>query len=129
MPISLTERAATELRDLIAQQNAATSSLRVWVAGGGCSGLSYGMALDDSAPEPDDQIFEHDGIKILVDNYSLNFMDGSTVDYVDDNLGGGFKIENPNAVSTCGCGSSFAAEGAEGAAAGGGGCGSCGCRS
>lgn len=126
--ITLTERAASELKELMASQDKASAALRVWVAGGGCSGLSYGMALDENEPEADDQVFVHDGIKVVIDALSLGYMEGSSVDYVDDTLGGGFKIENPNATSTCGCGSSFKAEGAEGAAAGGG-CGSCGCRS
>ena len=123
MPITLTDRAATELKDLMASQEKAEAALRIWVAGGGCSGLSYGMALDDSSPEEGDQVFVHEGIKIFVDGLSLQYMDGSSVDFVEDLMGGGFKIENPNAVSSCGCGSSFKTEGGEGAAAGG--CGSC----
>lgn len=123
--ITLTERAATELRDLIDGQEKKEAALRVWVQGGGCSGLQYGMYLDENAPEKDDNVFEHSGIKVFVDPYSLSLMDGSSVDYVDDVLGGGFKIENPNATASCGCGSSFKTEGSEGAA--GGGCGSCGC--
>jgi len=126
--ITLTPRAVTELQDLIKSQDKNGSALRVWVAGGGCSGLSYGMALDDSEPESDDKVFEQEGIKIYVDGLSLNYMEGSSVDYVDDTLGGGFKIENPNATSSCGCGSSFKTADSEGAAEGGG-CGSCGCRS
>jgi iron-sulfur cluster assembly accessory protein len=125
--ITLTERAATELKDLMKSQEQASAALRVWVQGGGCSGLSYGMALDCETPDESDQVFDHDGIKILVDPMSLNYMDGSSVDYVDDVLGGGFKIENPNATSSCGCGSSFKTEDSEGAS--GGGCGSCGCKS
>ncbi len=127
MAITLTPRAVTELKDLISTQDKADSALRVWVAGGGCSGLSYGMALDAEAPDAEDQVFEQDGIKIFIDALSLNYMDGSSVDYVEEQLGGGFKIENPNAVSSCGCGSSFKTEDSEGAS--GGGCGSCGCRS
>jgi iron-sulfur cluster assembly accessory protein len=123
--ITLTERAATELKDLIKSQDKESSALRVWVAGGGCSGLSYGMALDDGQPEAEDNVFEQDGLKVYVDPLSLNYMDGSQVDYVDDVLGGGFKIENPNATSSCGCGSSFKTADSDGA--GGGGCGSCGC--
>ena len=122
--ITLTDRAATELLDLINTNDKQNSALRVWVAGGGCSGLQYGMALDDNEPESEDQVFEQGGIKVYVDPISLNYMDGASVDYVDDVLGGGFKIENPNATSSCGCGSSFKTEGS---AAGGGGCGSCGC--
>lgn len=121
--ITLTPRAAIELKDLMQSQEQPESGLRVWVQGGGCSGLSYGMALDSETPDETDQIFEQDGIKIYVDSLSLGYMDGSSVDYVDDVLGGGFKIENPNAVSSCGCGSSFKTEDSEGAAAGG--CGSC----
>lgn len=124
MPITLTERAVTELKDLMAGQEKSEAALRVWVAGGGCSGLQYGMALDDGQPEEGDQIFEQQGLKIFVDDLSLKYMDGASVDYVDDTLGGGFKIENPNAVSSCGCGSSFQTEEGEGS---GGGCGSGGC--
>lgn len=124
--ITLTPRALTELKDLMTSQNQPDSALRVWVAGGGCSGLSYGMALDAEKPEEADQIFEQDGIKIYCDSLSLGYMSGSSVDYVDDQFGGGFKIENPNATSSCGCGSSFKTEDSEGAASGGG-CGSCGC--
>ncbi|MCX7800272.1 MAG: iron-sulfur cluster insertion protein ErpA [Fimbriimonadales bacterium] len=122
MAIILTEKAVSQLKELMAEQNKETAALRVWVAGGGCSGLSYGMALDTGEPEAGDKIFEQDGLRIYVDPLSLQYMDGSSVDYVEDVLGGGFKIDNPNAVSTCGCGSSF--QTAEGA---GGGCGSCGC--
>lgn len=122
--ITLTPRAAAELKDLIKTQDKPSSALRVWVAGGGCSGLSYGMALDDGQPEAEDNVFEQDGLKVYVDPLSLNYMDGSSVDYIDDVLGGGFKIDNPNAVSSCGCGSSFKTADSEG---GSGGCGSCGC--
>jgi iron-sulfur cluster assembly protein len=118
--ITLTDRAATELKDLMTSQNKTNAALRVWVAGGGCSGLSYGMALDENDPEADDKVFETDGVKLFVDTLSLGYMEGSSVDYVDDVLGGGFKIENPNATSSCGCGSSFKTEGSAG-----GGCGSC----
>lgn len=125
MAITLSDRAATELKELMVSQEKSAAALRVWVAGGGCSGLQYGMALDDGDPEDGDQIFEQNGIKVFVDGLSLQYMEGSVVDYVDDVMGGGFKIENPNATSSCGCGSSFKTEGSEGAA--GGGCGSCGC--
>ncbi len=123
MPITLTTRAATELKDLMASQEKPGASLRVWVAGGGCSGLQYGLALDDGQPENGDQVFEQEGVRIMIDELSLQYMDGSSVDYVDDPLGGGFKIENPNATGSCGCGSSF-----QTAESGGGGCGSCGHR-
>ena len=124
MAITLTDRAAKELRDLMESEQKSNAALRVWVAGGGCSGLTYGMALDDNAPEEGDQQYEHDGVKIYVDSMSLQYMDGASVDYVDDAMGGGFKIENPNATQSCGCGSSFQTEDSQ--ASEGGGCGSCG---
>jgi len=127
--ISLTERAAKELKDLMQENSKPDASLRVWVAGGGCSGLQYGMALDDQPAEAGDVTLQHEGVSIIVDELSLRYMTGAVVDYVDDTLGGGFKIENPNAVKSCGCGSSFSAgeEAAEGLdTSKGGGCGSCG---
>jgi iron-sulfur cluster assembly accessory protein len=126
-PISLSERAASELKTLIQENDKTNAALRVWVAGGGCSGLQYGMALDDAEPEAGDVVLNDQGVKIYVDEMSLKYMTGATVDYVDDTLGGGFKIENPNAVKSCGCGSSFSTdeEGMEGLSNGGG-CGSCG---
>lgn len=129
--ISLTERAAKELKTLMEENNKPDASLRVWVAGGGCSGLQYGMALDDLPAEAGDVTLTHEGVTILVDELSLRYMSGSVVDYVDDMMGGGFKIENPNAVKSCGCGSSFSADedGMEGLDTSmGGGCGSCGSR-
>lgn len=128
--ISLTERAAGELQGMLVDNDKANAALRVWVAGGGCSGLSYGMALDENEPEESDTVMVDKGIRIYVDEISLRYMVGSVVDYVDDVLGGGFKIENPKAVKSCGCGSSFSTE--DEAHPGldtrsGGGCGSCGC--
>jgi iron-sulfur cluster assembly protein len=128
--ISLTDRAATELQGMLVDNNKTEAALRVWVAGGGCSGLSYGMALDENSPEESDKVMSDKGIKIYVDELSLRYMVGAVVDYVDDVLGGGFKIDNPKAVKSCGCGSSFstdeeAIEGLDTRA--GGGCGSCGC--
>jgi len=127
-PITLTDRAAQELKSLLQEQEKPEAALRVWVAGGGCSGLQYGMALDDAQAEEGDNVLHDHDIKIYVDALSLRYMTGSVVDYVDDQFGGGFKIENPNAVKSCGCGSSFSVEeqGMEGLENGGG-CGSCGC--
>jgi len=105
------------------EQGIPNASLRVWVAGGGCSGLQYQMAIDDAEPEEDDLIFESHGVRIYVDTLSIQYMDGSSIDYVEVMLGGGFKIDNPNAIATCGCGSSFQAESVEGAP----GCGCSGC--
>ena len=122
--ISLTQRAADELKALMVAEDKADSALRVWVAGGGCSGMQYGMALDDGEPAADDKVLDHLGVKIYVDDMSLQYMQGAVVDYVDDQMGPGFKIENPNATSSCGCGSSFSTE--DDSAAPTGGCGSCG---
>jgi len=123
MSITVTEKAATELKGIMEAQNKPTAALRVWVAGGGCSGLSYGMALDDGQPEEGDKVLEDQGMKLFVDELSLSYMEGAVVDYVDDVMGGGFKIENPNAVNTCGCGSSFSSEDGGEAPGGCGGCG------
>jgi len=128
--VSLTERAASELQGMLVEHDKPEAALRVWVAGGGCSGLSYGMALDENEPEEGDRVMTDKGVKIFVDELSLKYMVGAVVDYVDDVLGGGFKIDNPKAVKSCGCGSSFstedeAIEGLDTRA--GGGCGSCGC--
>lgn len=128
-PITLTEVAATEVKALIAEQDRSDLYLRVYVSGGGCSGLQYGMALDETA-EADDETFTAYGIPMVIDKVSLKYMVGSVVDFVTTENGGGFKIENPNAVKSCGCGSSFSSE--DGEAEGldtsaGGGCGSCGC--
>lgn len=128
MAISLTERAASELKTLMEEQGQADAALRVWVAGGGCSGLQYGMALDTNEPEEGDQLFSEGGVKVIIDPGSLGYMTGAVVDFVDDEHGGGFKIENPNATKACGCGSSFATEGS-GGGCGTGGCGSGGCGS
>lgn len=126
MPITITERAATELKDVIQAQNNPKTAVRVWTVPGGCSGMSYQMALDENDPEKGDEIYEQFGVKVYVDPDSLPFLDGATVDYVEDQFGGGFKIDNPNAVSSCGCGSSYQTADSQ---AGGGGCGGCGCKS
>lgn len=129
LPISMTEAAANEVRSLVAQQERNDLALRVYVSGGGCSGLQYGMALDENI-EPGDEVFEVSGVRCVVDSTSLRYLTGSVVDYITTEMGGGFKIENPNATKSCGCGSSFSAgeESAEGLdTSAGGGCGSCGC--
>jgi iron-sulfur cluster assembly protein len=127
-PISLTERAAAEVKSLLAEQNKPEAALRVWVAGGGCSGLQYGMAIDEAPAEESDVTLTDQDVKIFIDPLSLKYMTGSVVDFVDDPLGGGFKIDNPNAVKSCGCGSSFSPGDEEiPGLENGGGCGSCGC--
>lgn len=120
--VTMTERAATEVADLLEKQAKQDHALRVWVQGGGCSGFQYGMALDNE-PADDDQRFESHGVTVLVDPMSLRYLDGAEIDFVDTLMGGGFKVNNPNAASSCGCGHSFSAEGEE--APEGSGCGSC----
>ena len=103
--IALTERAAKRINEIMAGEPAG-SMLRISVNGGGCSGFSYGFDVDRAANE-DDVVVERDGAKVLVDQVSLQYMDGSTVDFVDDLIGQSFKIENPQAIASCGCGTSF----------------------
>jgi iron-sulfur cluster assembly protein len=123
--VTLSERAAEEITSLLERQGKADAALRVFVSGGGCSGLNYGMAIDDSVEEGD-FVFNCHGVKVIVDPQSIHYINGASVDYVEDVMGGGFKIDNPNAVRSCGCGSSFATE--DGPEASSGGCGSgCGC--
>lgn len=123
--VTLTESAAEQILGLLEREGKTDAALRVFVSGGGCSGLNYGMAIDDTTEEGD-VVFTSFGVKVVVDAISLPYIKGSNVDYVDDEMGGGFKIDNPNATRSCGCGSSFGTE--DGPEAGGGGCGSgCGC--
>lgn len=128
-PISITDTAAIEVKGLIEQQERDDLYLRIYVAGGGCSGLQYGMALDENV-EDGDQTFRVSEIPVVIDSTSLRYLQGSVVDYITTDMGGGFKIENPNAVKSCGCGSSFSTDDEEAAGLdtkAGGGCGSCGC--
>lgn len=124
--IQLTEGAAEMVRNLLVEKNVPDHGLRVFVAGGGCSGMQYGMALEAEA-RPYDHVISQGGVKIFVDPTSMMYLSGSVVDYEDSLMGGGFRIDNPNAVASCGCGHSFkTAESAAGPQAGnGGGCGSC----
>ena len=122
--VVLTEAAGAAIRSLLVQKNVPDYGLRVFVAGGGCSGMQYGMALEAEARDYD-HVIEQDGVKVFIDPTSMMYLEGATIDYIDSIMGGGFKIENPNAVTSCGCGSSFKAKngGAYEGAAGGGGCG------
>ncbi len=105
--ITVTEAAARKLREALEEKGLAeTHALRIFVTGGGCGGMQYGMTFDNN-PREDDEVYEQHGLRILVDPVSLFYIDGSRIDYVDSLMGGGFHIENPNAVATCGCGSSF----------------------
>jgi iron-sulfur cluster assembly accessory protein len=120
--ITVTERAAQEVKTVIEDQGEPNAMLRVYVAGGGCSGLQYGMALE-TEPMEGDQIFEVQGVRLVIDQQSFPYLNGAVVDYVEGLMGAGFKIDNPNAASSCGCGSSFSTEDSGGAAASG--CGTC----
>src|SRR5262245_35740327 len=105
--INLTANAAAKVKGILEQEkeNIPQGGLRIYVQGGGCSGFSYGMVLDEAAEG--DQIFEKEGVKVIVDPMSLRYLEGAEVDYKEDLMGGGFAIKNPNATSTCGCGHSF----------------------
>lgn len=121
--LTVTPAAVAKIGELLTSRNLEGYSLRVFVSGGGCSGLQYGMAIEEHAEDFDTQV-EVDGVSLLVDPNSLQYLQGANIDYVDDLMGGGFRIDNPNAVSSCGCGHSFKTEGSTGAA--GGSCSSCG---
>ncbi len=129
--IEITAAAVTKLQGLMQEKQLTQHALRVFVAGGGCSGLQYGMTFDDQQ-HPGDTEFEANGLPVRVDQMSAKYMRGAQIDYVDSLMGGGFKIENPNAVASCGCGSSFRPKEEDGTEASdapaSGGCGSgCGC--
>lgn len=102
--ITLSETAASKLAEIMIEKGVReTHGLRVFVSGGGCSGLQYGMTFD-SNPRDIDSVFEQHGLRVIIDPQSLLYMEGASIDYVDDPMGGGFHIENPNLVSSCGSG-------------------------
>jgi iron-sulfur cluster assembly protein len=105
--ITLTDKGAEKVREFLASQNtvAETAGLRVGVRGGGCSGFQYALAFDEQ--RGDDTVFEDKGIRLLVDRPSLPYVKGSVIDFVDGLQGAGFKVDNPNVIAACGCGSSF----------------------
>jgi iron-sulfur cluster assembly protein len=104
--VSLTPEAQSHLKDLLAKEGNPQLALRIFVSGGGCSGMQYGMAFDDNR-RPDDLVIEQDGVQMVVDDYSANYIRGSQIDYVDSLMGAGFTVHNPNAVHSCSCGTSF----------------------
>lgn len=104
--MSVTSAAVQVIRTLLEQRQIPNHALRVFVSGGGCSGMQYGMAFEESARDFD-KVVTVDGVRLIVDPTSLMYLQGATIDYVDSLMGGGFRIENPNAVSSCGCGHSF----------------------
>jgi iron-sulfur cluster assembly accessory protein len=106
--INVTETAASKISELLAEENKIGAGLRVFVQGGGCSGFQYGLMIDEGEGDQEaDRVFEVNGVRLLVDPISLSYLKGAEVDFVDNQMGGGFTIKNPNAKSTCGCGSSF----------------------
>ena len=107
--ILVTEAAAIKIKELLVEEGKAESGLRVFVQGGGCSGFQYGLMIEENGAGVGDQLFESNGVTLLVDPVSLSYLKGAEVDFVETITGGGFTIKNPNASSTCGCGSSFSA--------------------
>ena len=104
--VSLTSEAQSRLKELLAKEGNPQLALRIFVSGGGCSGMQYGMAFDDTR-RTDDVIVDQDGVQIIVDDFSAPYIRGSEIDYVDSLMGAGFTVHNPNAVHSCSCGTSF----------------------
>src|SRR5919202_2639907 len=104
--LSLTDEAVERLRSVLESQNAADGALRVFVSPGGCSGFSYGMSLE-AEPAEDDEVVEQAGVKVVVDPFSLQYLSGAKIDFIDSLMGGGITYVNPNAVKSCACGQSF----------------------
>src|SRR5215472_11583643 len=104
--ITLTESAARRIAFLREQEQVGDANLRIAVSGGGCSGFQYGLSFDDQT-NADDRVFERDGVGIVVDEVSLDLLNGAEVDFIEDLMGAAFRINNPNAASSCGCGNSF----------------------
>ncbi len=105
--VQLTPVAVTKVKEIIQSQTPNPAGLRVAVVGGGCSGFSYHMAFENQINENSDNVYEFDGLKVLVDQMSEMYLDGISIDYIETIEGSGFKFNNPNVKSTCGCGSSF----------------------
>ncbi len=105
-PITLTQPAASAVKEIMTQKNLPESSLRLYITGGGCSGYQYGLALVNKI-DPEDSIFETDGVRLVIDEVSIKFLQGATVDYIEGLTSSSFKITNPNAIASCSCGQSF----------------------
>ena len=108
--ITITETAAAKITDLMLEEEkkSAEVGLRVYVQGGGCSGFQYGLSIEEGSRDSEaDKVFESNGVRVYVDPISIRYLSGAQIDYVDKLVGGGFVVKNPNAKSTCGCGSSF----------------------
>ncbi len=104
--VSLTPEAQSHLKELLTKEDNPQLALRIFVSGGGCSGMQYGMAFDDQRRQ-DDVVIDHEGVQIIVDDFSVSYIRGSEIDYVDSLMGAGFTVHNPNAVHSCSCGHSF----------------------
>lgn len=104
--ITMTPEAVTQLKSFLGEQGTPDGALRVFVAPGGCSGLQYGMTIEE-AVEEGDELIETEGVRVLVDNFSAMYLEGAEVDYINSLMGGGFTVRNPNAVASCACGHSF----------------------
>ena len=115
--VSVTDAAARKVIELRSREGKEEARLRLFVKSGGCSGFSYGLAFDDRVNEGD-KVEDHDGVPIVIDQFSQQYVDGAEIDYVDSLMGSGFAINNPNAVSSCACGSSFNTDGSPGKAGG-----------
>ena len=106
--INVTAAAASKIHELLSEEAKQSAGLRVFVQGGGCSGFQYGLMIEEGEADAEsDRVFESNGVKLFVDPISIRYLTGAEVDFVDSLGGGGFTIKNPNAKSTCGCGSSF----------------------
>jgi iron-sulfur cluster assembly accessory protein len=122
--LTVTPAAHQMIHTLLEQRQIPGYALRVFVSGGGCSGLQYGMSFEKEPREFDAVVEAGDGVRLVIDPTSLMYLEGATIDFVDSLMGGGFRIDNPNAVSSCGCGHSFKTKGsADDSTAGG--CSSC----
>lgn len=115
--ITMTSAAVDQLKEFLAEQGTPDHALRVFVAPGGCSGLQYGMTIDEAADEGD-EILETNGVRVLVDSFSAMYLEEAEIDYVNSLMGGGFTVSNPNAVASCACGHSFDSGGNAGTAQG-----------
>lgn len=109
--IKISDKAAELVKSTMAEIETEDPHLFIYVSGGGCSGLQYGMAVSEGEPEIDDVVVYDNGVKIVVDGKSVKYLNGAVINYKEDGLMSGFKIENPNAEKSCGCGSSFSVEG------------------
>ena len=104
--LTLTENAVSKIRDLLAEENNPSLKLRTFVQGGGCSGMQYGFTFDE-VQNDDDFVIDNEGVMVLIDATSMQYLNGARIDYKEDDMGSNFAIENPNAETSCGCGSSF----------------------